>query len=223
MLFTSILLVALSAAGSEAAVSRRSPFLPLGISGTSLVRRQVDPSDIPTECQSACTSPLNSINSCVTAECGCTTSIASGLEDCINCVVDLDPTSDNIESGQETLDAYDEVCSESDIPVGSLTVTADPSDSSATGSVSFTDTFSDSFSDLTTSAAAASSTRAAGTITSSRSAATSSADNEDPSATSTGSSDPLGSNANGARVAGAANIAGVVGAGVLMGVVACLV
>ncbi|KAJ3730395.1 hypothetical protein EV361DRAFT_892014 [Lentinula raphanica] len=96
----------------------------------------IDPSDIPTQCQSQCTTVLNTISTCTTVSCVCTTDNANEMESCVNCLISLDPTASMIEEGNEVLDSMSEECSTvSGFPT--LTVSASTTASGDTGSVSF--------------------------------------------------------------------------------------
>ncbi|KAE9404207.1 hypothetical protein BT96DRAFT_989483 [Gymnopus androsaceus JB14] len=61
-----------------------------------------DPSDIPTQCQSQCDAVVNALNTCTSDSCICTPDNANGLESCVECLINIDPT-DEESSGEEVL------------------------------------------------------------------------------------------------------------------------
>jgi len=105
-----------------------------------LARRQtsvpsINPSDFPSACQSQCTTVLNTIEACTDLSCTCTSSNLNGIQTCINCVVNSDPSSTLQSVGQSVLSTYNTECAGQG--VGSLTLgsaTGTASTSSSTGS-----------------------------------------------------------------------------------------
>ncbi|KAF5367919.1 hypothetical protein D9758_004366 [Tetrapyrgos nigripes] len=104
-------------------------------SGNDLVVRQapssssLDPSQFPSQCQSSCTTIINSLNGCTTDSCICTSDNASGMSSCVNCLVNIAPDSDSLKSeGQNLLDQFNAECASFNLP--SLAVGSTPSASS---------------------------------------------------------------------------------------------
>ncbi|KAF8829716.1 hypothetical protein HHX47_DHR2000289 [Lentinula edodes] len=94
----------------------------------------IDPSEIPTQCETQCTTVLNTISACTTDSCICTTTNANEMESCVNCLVSLDPTTDMIEEGDEILLSLEVECDTvSGFP--SLSVSASTTISDDTSSV----------------------------------------------------------------------------------------
>ncbi|KAJ3885496.1 hypothetical protein GG344DRAFT_82653 [Lentinula edodes] len=94
----------------------------------------IDPSEIPTQCETQCTTVLNTISACTTDSCICTTTNADEMESCVNCLVSIDPTADMIEEGNEILLSLEVECDTvSGFP--SLSVSASSTISDDTSSV----------------------------------------------------------------------------------------
>ncbi|KAH7868616.1 uncharacterized protein C8R40DRAFT_1074666 [Lentinula edodes] len=94
----------------------------------------IDPSEIPTQCETQCTTVLNTISACTTDSCICTTTNADEMESCVNCLVSIDPTADMIEEGNEILLSLEVECDTvSGFP--SLSVSASTTISDDTSSV----------------------------------------------------------------------------------------
>ncbi|KAJ4490815.1 hypothetical protein J3R30DRAFT_3425474 [Lentinula aciculospora] len=141
----------------------------------------IDPSEIPTQCQSQCTTVLNTISACTTDSCICTTTNANDLESCVNCLVSLDPTAEMIEEGNEILESLNEECvTVSGFP--SLSVSASTTASDDTSSVTALDTDFSS----TSSSKTATTTQKSVTDTTGTSTATSSAESESTSESGNG-------------------------------------
>jgi len=90
---------------------------------SGLLSRQnsgVDPSDIPSQCESECTDIVNAVNDCTTNACFCTSSNGSDMEDCMNCLVGLNPTSQEEQIAQTTLDDFNNQCSGLGLPTLTL-------------------------------------------------------------------------------------------------------
>jgi len=84
-----------------------------------------DPSGFPAPCQNACdpTAAILDSPTCTTPSCYCTSQVNSGLQGCLNCVLDLegnDP-SDVIDS-QVILAGFEDDCKKAGFPLASLSV-----------------------------------------------------------------------------------------------------
>ncbi|KAJ3478406.1 hypothetical protein NLI96_g9779 [Meripilus lineatus] len=88
----------------------------------SIYARQINPSDVPAECQSQCAATVDVLNSntCVTASCLCTTTINQGFASCLSCVAAGDPTL--VAQAQQAIASYEDACASAGIPVASLTI-----------------------------------------------------------------------------------------------------
>ncbi|KAF9487402.1 hypothetical protein BDN71DRAFT_1514005 [Pleurotus eryngii] len=91
----------------------------------------LDPADIPSACQSQCTSIVNSLNSCTSTTCICTDANARGLESCVNCLVSLANTPSMQTQGQSILDSFVAGCGGTVAP---LTVAGGSTASASAGS-----------------------------------------------------------------------------------------
>ncbi|KAJ8481808.1 hypothetical protein ONZ51_g5736 [Trametes cubensis] len=129
-----VLSVALFAGQAAAtAISARSPIL-------SLIRRQsaseFDPSDIPPQCQSQCSTISTALtsDSCTSdLSCLCSSSTSNGLYNCLECALSLDPDESIMAEAQSEFDQYAQACTSAGATVEDKTLTI-PSGSSATGS-----------------------------------------------------------------------------------------
>ncbi|KAF9455389.1 hypothetical protein BDZ94DRAFT_765489 [Collybia nuda] len=102
-----------------------------------LPRQNRGPLPTPVGCESTCgTGILNQLNICISTACLCSEDNAKLLEGCIECMVGLAPSKENIDIGQGVLDKFSNSCKVSSLPA--LTVTAAPADTTAApGSVKF--------------------------------------------------------------------------------------
>ncbi|KAF8516896.1 hypothetical protein JB92DRAFT_2908870 [Gautieria morchelliformis] len=78
------LILALAASGAVA-LSVRSP-IPLS---APLRPRQIDPSQVPPQCQTQCAPIVADLQSCTTNLCVCTSQVASDYQVCLNCLASL--------------------------------------------------------------------------------------------------------------------------------------
>ncbi|KAA1470917.1 hypothetical protein DENSPDRAFT_836847 [Dentipellis sp. KUC8613] len=105
-------------------------------------RQGFDPTTIPASCQSTCTAPIVTINTCVTLACDCNKQVMGPLVQCVDCVVSLSPTPSHQEEGQAYLDEVETVCLGGGFNVGPLNVVvsnvAAPSGSAASAAANST-------------------------------------------------------------------------------------
>ncbi|KAI0370798.1 hypothetical protein BV20DRAFT_966320 [Pilatotrama ljubarskyi] len=211
----SVALVAGQAAAS--AVYPRSPL-------ASLLRvRQAgfDPSDIPAQCQSDCSvisTALNSASCSTDISCLCSSSTNTGLYNCLECALSIDPDQATLTEVQESYDEYTQACSSANAPVAANPLTI-PSGSAAATSGSAQGTNSNL--PVSASATAAPTSTAGGSV-GTKTVVTGAAQSTG-SGSDSGVSDPLsgsGSSGDGAQKNGAGlgaamssvGVAGVVGA-----------
>ncbi|THU82038.1 hypothetical protein K435DRAFT_972104 [Dendrothele bispora CBS 962.96] len=185
----------------------------------------LDPSDLPPQCQSQCTSSVSLLNDCTSGgACGCSTTDIDGLETCFNCLGNLVP--DEKDQLDESLDEYKSACVSSD-------------SSSSDGGFSFSDTAtgfatatsgdddSSSFPEPTATGRSGSSGSGSNTSTASRSGSTSSSNSGSNSGSSgSGSGSGLdtgsgsGSGGSGGAMSVGANVVGLTLVTVLGGLLA---
>jgi len=99
----------------------------------------INPSEFPSACQSECTTTLNTISACTGLSCVCTSSNLSGIQTCINCIVDTESSLQPV--GQSVINTYNAECAGqgvSSLTLGGSTGTAASAGASSTesGSVS---------------------------------------------------------------------------------------
>ncbi|KIY49647.1 hypothetical protein FISHEDRAFT_72287 [Fistulina hepatica ATCC 64428] len=76
-----------------------------------ILSRQAYSSDIPTACESQCSTFIDASYSCTTdLSCLCTDSNAASLQECMNCIVELYPTAAEAEAAQSVLDEFSYEC-----------------------------------------------------------------------------------------------------------------
>jgi len=61
-------------------------------------------------CASACADFSNTVDTCTTKACLCTTAVANSLQSCINCAVTNSPTDSVISAAQSLIDTYKSTC-----------------------------------------------------------------------------------------------------------------
>ncbi|KAF8637179.1 hypothetical protein AX17_002992 [Amanita inopinata Kibby_2008] len=79
-------------------------------------------SDFPSQCQAGCAPAVTAINTCTSAACICNPTVAKSLQQCVNCSVNAVPDPSVVQSGQQVLDTYDNLCAGSGLTSLSLTV-----------------------------------------------------------------------------------------------------
>ncbi|KAI9453674.1 hypothetical protein F5148DRAFT_1232250 [Russula earlei] len=79
---------------------------------------------VPSECASICNPIIDTIDSCPTAECACTTPNMDGLFNCLECIVTVRPTILDVANAQADLNRFAEECAVNGIPLAVPTVTA---------------------------------------------------------------------------------------------------
>ncbi|KAI1793646.1 hypothetical protein LXA43DRAFT_999796 [Ganoderma leucocontextum] len=169
----------------------------------ALLKRQstLDPSQIPAQCQSACASTVNTLNTCADVNCLCTDAINTGLYNCLECALGLSSDAGLLSEAQTSLTQFEQTCAEAGVNLAPLTLTV-PNGSSATATGS-----------------SGTHTTAAGsnpTVTASNPAATVPAGTVNTAAASTNTaassgSNPLGKNSAGMVGVSVASVAGAVG------------
>ncbi|KAG0694623.1 hypothetical protein DFH29DRAFT_959327 [Suillus ampliporus] len=98
------------------------------VSPRALAVRQVDTSDLPSQCQSSC-QVINTITDCgSTLSCICVSSVGTDLQSCMNCLVAAEPSVET--DAQSAIDNWNVACG------GSLTLTDGSSTITASGSAS---------------------------------------------------------------------------------------
>ncbi|KAF7796549.1 hypothetical protein EIP86_007729 [Pleurotus ostreatoroseus] len=87
---------------------------PFPLNARSIIGRQdtLDPSDIPSEAG----------NNCSDDNCFCTDQVNEGLEQCLNCLLGLDPS--EVDDAQSALSQYEDLCNSEGFGLSSLTVSA---------------------------------------------------------------------------------------------------
>ncbi|TFK72276.1 hypothetical protein BDN72DRAFT_343396 [Pluteus cervinus] len=76
-----------------------------------LLARQSDPlGSIPASCTNDCTTISNALTVCTTTACLCTAANGNSLESCVDCIVNLLPTSAQITQGQAIIDQFNTGC-----------------------------------------------------------------------------------------------------------------
>ncbi|KAG2119299.1 hypothetical protein DEU56DRAFT_918662 [Suillus clintonianus] len=118
-----------------AVVAQAPPIVPY-ISSNTLAVRQVNTTDLPSQCQTTC-QVINTISDCgSTLSCICVSSIGTQLQTCMNCLVAADPTV-SIDANS-AIESWNEACG------GSLSLTSGSTSSSTATASSSTSTASSS-------------------------------------------------------------------------------
>ncbi|KIJ57831.1 hypothetical protein HYDPIDRAFT_120293 [Hydnomerulius pinastri MD-312] len=99
----------------------------------------INPSDVPSQCQSTCNPVVTVSNTCSLASC-CTNTIGSEAETCANCIVAADPTTGTLTYAQGLLNGYLEDCALLGIALQPLTASYPSGGSGSTGGASGTST-----------------------------------------------------------------------------------
>ncbi|KAH8085470.1 hypothetical protein BXZ70DRAFT_562625 [Cristinia sonorae] len=127
MLALSLLSVAL-VAGQASATAIQARTLQARAGVERLFARQAggfNPNSIPQQCQSTCagTAQVLSGQGCQTDACLCTSTVNTGFQQCLTCVLSLAPPDpDIISQSQEALAAFEDACAASGFPLTSLTI-----------------------------------------------------------------------------------------------------
>ncbi|KAJ7727246.1 hypothetical protein B0H16DRAFT_1591142 [Mycena metata] len=79
-----------------------------------------DPSQIPTQCQSACNTVLDHANTCTTYQCLCTPKNDAAVLSCVNCVTSFNSSGSTIVDGQDILNQFASQCNLNNVSVSSL-------------------------------------------------------------------------------------------------------
>ncbi|KAJ7641781.1 hypothetical protein FB45DRAFT_1054208 [Roridomyces roridus] len=90
---------------------------------SALLGRQaplLDPSQIPSQCQSNCTVLVDDANTCTNFQCLCTPANDAAVLSCVNCVISFNHTGSVIISGQDILNQYASECNQNNISISTL-------------------------------------------------------------------------------------------------------
>ncbi|KAJ7187159.1 hypothetical protein C8R46DRAFT_285237 [Mycena filopes] len=79
-----------------------------------------DPSEIPSACQSVCTTVVDNANTCTTFQCLCTPKNDAAVLSCVNCVSSFNSSGSTIISGQDILNQFASQCNLNNVSVSSL-------------------------------------------------------------------------------------------------------
>ncbi|TBU45383.1 hypothetical protein BD309DRAFT_718355 [Dichomitus squalens] len=185
----------------------------------AIIRRQTgfDPSQIPAQCQSDCSTAVTAINTCTDVSCLCSTSTNQGLYTCLECALSLSPDASTLSQSQESLDNYEETCDQAGVNVTPLSLTLPSGGASATATATAAPISSTAVTGGSTPSTVKVSVTFNGGSTAATATATSPANTADTasSASSTGGAskngNPLGGNGAGAIGVSTASLAVVVG------------
>lgn len=96
-------------------------------------RSGINPTSISKECQSQCTTIIQTLDNCSSASCECTQSNYDALGVCMNCLTALGPQYLGIAPGETYLDEFIGGCATFGIVLNAVAVTATPTGISSTG------------------------------------------------------------------------------------------
>ncbi|KAJ8517842.1 hypothetical protein ONZ45_g5005 [Pleurotus djamor] len=83
-----------------------------------LPRESIDPNAIPDPCQDRCAAVVNTINTCSTITCTCTTNTQYSLVNCLQCIAFLAPgVQEVLDQAQESIDDLERTCREASRPL----------------------------------------------------------------------------------------------------------
>ncbi|KAI0755533.1 hypothetical protein C8Q74DRAFT_1210594 [Fomes fomentarius] len=210
--FAVVSVALLAGQGDRAALTTRSRSALAG-----LLSRQTtgfDPSDIPAQCQSDCSTVVSALNSCVDVSCLCSENTNRGLYTCLECALAIEPDASLLQQGQSSLEDYQSSCKQAGVSVTPLVLTL-PSGASAT---SGTGSSAGSVSSRPSATFNTGNSGVTATVSAGASTPTETDDDDDDDDSSSGTSDPLsgsgGATRNGAALVSASSVAvaGVVGA-----------
>ncbi|KIL58161.1 hypothetical protein M378DRAFT_15734 [Amanita muscaria Koide BX008] len=93
-------------------------------------------SAFPVQCQQGCAPAITAINTCTSSACICDPTVDSSLAYCVSCSVNADPTTSIIQTGQQLVDTYNNLCNGTGVSTISFTITntASGTNTSATAS-----------------------------------------------------------------------------------------
>ncbi|KIK32080.1 hypothetical protein CY34DRAFT_19311 [Suillus luteus UH-Slu-Lm8-n1] len=104
------------------------------VSPNALAVRQVNTSDLPSQCQNTC-QVVNTITNCGSSlSCVCASTIGTQLQSCMSCLVSAEPSAST--DANSAMNSWDEACG------GSLTLTSGSTSTSTTATSSSTATSS---------------------------------------------------------------------------------
>lgn len=108
------------------------------VSPNALAVRQVNTSDLPSQCQTKC-QVVNTISDCGTSlSCICASSIGTQLQSCMSCLVAAEPSAST--DANSAIDSWNEACGGSLTLTGGSTSTSTTAASSSTSAASSTAT-----------------------------------------------------------------------------------
>jgi len=92
-------------------VAATAPVYALSLRSSFLRRTApLDPSTFPTQCQTICTPIIDTLNTCSIATCLCTQTNEINLEECVDCLIAADSSSNEVAMGQTVLDDFNNDC-----------------------------------------------------------------------------------------------------------------
>ncbi|KAG2346230.1 hypothetical protein BDR05DRAFT_71032 [Suillus weaverae] len=113
---------------------RLAPPVVRNVSPNALAVRQVNTSDLPSQCQNTC-QVVNTMTNCGTSlSCICVSSLGTQLQTCMDCLVAAEPSVST--SANSAIDSWNQACG------GSLTLTSGSTSTSTTAASSSTATSS---------------------------------------------------------------------------------
>ncbi|KAG1743866.1 hypothetical protein EDB19DRAFT_1697536 [Suillus lakei] len=117
--------------------SRLAPPVARNIYPNALAVRQLDTSDLPSQCQSTC-QVMNTITNCGSSlSCICVSSLGTQLQTCMNCLIAAEPSVST--DANSAMDAWDEACGASlTLNSGSTSTSASGSTATSSGSIPVT-------------------------------------------------------------------------------------
>ncbi|GLB33285.1 hypothetical protein LshimejAT787_0101690 [Lyophyllum shimeji] len=99
-----------------------------------LLKRQVqglDPSKIPSKCQTDCNAVTNSVSGCTDISCLCKDSVVQAMGKCLSCGVSLKDSGLDVNTAQNVIDQMVSSCNSAGSPVQSVKVSASGSGNGA--------------------------------------------------------------------------------------------
>ncbi|OBZ73306.1 hypothetical protein A0H81_06769 [Grifola frondosa] len=86
----------------------------------------IDPGEFPAACQSACNSTITAASNCSTVACLCTSEFNTGLFNCLECLLSLDPVPSLQIQEQDTFNQYADACTSAGLSFQSQSITIPP-------------------------------------------------------------------------------------------------
>ncbi|KAM6499801.1 hypothetical protein JOM56_005309 [Amanita muscaria] len=97
-------------------------------------------SAFPVQCQQGCAPAITAINTCTSSACICDPTVDSSLAYCISCSVNANPTTSIIQTGQQLVDTYNNLCNGTGVSTISFTITNTVSGTNTSATASTTTT-----------------------------------------------------------------------------------